>query len=193
MSIPDWDRNKIIPPIWPGTPKDREVDPSVRSPYKVTLVEFVERFVVTRERITLIEGLLEYLGALHQTGIYEGFQWIDGSFVEHVEERSYDPHVPGDIDVVTFFKLPNPVDPSWVELFRPLATKQKFHVDAYGVRLDLPFGEKVISTIAYWNGMWSHRERDRLWKGYIQVDLDPAEDSLARGSLTREIRRRWRT
>lgn len=192
MTIPDWDRNKVIPPIRPGTPENEESQPLVRSPYRVTLVNFVERFAITRERITLIEGFLNYREALHQAGIDEGFQWIDGSFVEHVEERSYDPHIPNDIDVVTFCKIPDPVAPGVGQLFEPPTTKLRFHVDAYGVQLDLPLDESTVSYIAYWNGMWPHRRRDRLWKGYIEVDLAPAEDNLARQSLKDEIhRRRW--
>ena len=190
MEIPHWDRNKVIPPIRPGTSEDEESQPFPRSPYRVTLVHFVERFAVTGERVPLIEGLLNYREALHQTGTKEGFQWIDGSFVEHVEERAYDPHIPNDIDVVTFFKLPDPADPDLEQLFRPPTTKQRFHVDAYGVQLGLPMDETTVSLIAYWTEMWSHRRRDRLWKGYVEVNLDPAEDGPARQALEHETRRR---
>ena len=183
MAIPYWDREKVIPPIRPGTPENEESQPLLRSPYRATLVDFVQRFAVTGERITLIEGFLNYREALHQAGIDEGFQWIDGSFVEHVEERSYDPHTPNDIDVVTFCKIPDPADPALRQLFLSSVTKQMFHVDAYGVRLDLPLDSDTTSLIAYWTGMWSHRRRDRLWKGYVEVDLDPAEDGPARQAL----------
>ena len=81
MTIPEWDRNKVLPPIRPGTMEDEEHLPFGRSPYKATLSEFVERFAVSPHRNRLIRGLLEYREEIHKSGIQRGFQWVDGSFL----------------------------------------------------------------------------------------------------------------
>ena len=40
-----------------------------------------------------------------------------------------------------------------------------------------------VRWISYWYSMWSHR-RDGLWKGFVQVDLDSAQDPAALQLLT---------
>jgi hypothetical protein len=40
-----------------------------------------------------------------------------------------------------------------------------------------------VRWISYWYSMWSHR-RDGLWKGFVQVDLDSAQDPAAFQLLT---------
>ena len=86
MTIHEWDNNKVLPPIRPDTPQGQEHDRLYRSPYAVPLAEFIERFATTLERVDMIENFLRYRAALHQAGITEGFQWINGSFVENIEE-----------------------------------------------------------------------------------------------------------
>lgn len=36
----------------------------------------------------------------------------------------------------------------------------------------------LIRKATYWYSMWSHR-RNQAWKGYLEVDLDPAFDRQA--------------
>jgi hypothetical protein len=62
--------------------------------------EVVLRYGVTAERAAILTGLLDYRAALRNVGIMDGFQWLDGSFVEDVEAIRSRP--PSDIDVVTF-------------------------------------------------------------------------------------------
>jgi hypothetical protein len=66
-------------------------------------MDLVTRFATTPERQAIIAGLLAYRHALHATGLVRGFQWLDGSFAEHVEVIEQRP--PNDIDVVTFYGL----------------------------------------------------------------------------------------
>jgi hypothetical protein len=93
-----WNNRGILNPISAPTAMKR-------SPYIVTLSELVECFATTPARCRILKGFLAYRAALHALGLLEGFQWIDGSFVEEIEvleERD-----PNDIDVVTFYKLPS--------------------------------------------------------------------------------------
>lgn len=97
--IPDWDASGTIPACDDGDPLSR-----TRSPYSVSTWEFVRRFGSTAPRRRLLKGLLDYRAELNGAGITEGMQWIDGSFVEHVEFLKGRP--PADIDLVLLFAIP---------------------------------------------------------------------------------------
>jgi hypothetical protein len=104
MAIPEWDINGILPPISPG-----ELGHSMnRSPYRTALIDVVENFSRSPERKRILTGLLDYRAALHEVGLNNGFQWLDGSFMEAVEVIEI--RSPRDVDVVTFFYLPGQVD-----------------------------------------------------------------------------------
>jgi hypothetical protein len=68
------------------------------------MTALVQRFAASRERLDILRGLLEYRAALGAIGIVQGFQWLDGSFVEDVEVTKGRP--PSDIDVVTLAYRP---------------------------------------------------------------------------------------
>lgn len=94
---------------------------------------------------------------------------------------------PGDIDVVTFFHLPDDNDQATLRqhsprLFQPETTIEDFGVDAYFVQLNAAVPESLVARSAYWYSLWSHR-RDGQWKGYLQIDLSPAEDDAAKAQL----------
>src|SRR5260370_40008152 len=95
VTIPDWNALGLLPPIDPEVPTSPE-----RSPYPVSLKDLVMRFATTQERKAILIGFLNYRAILHRFGATEGFQWLDGSFMEEVEvlER----RAPKDIDVVSF-------------------------------------------------------------------------------------------
>ena len=165
--IPAWNAQGVIPPIDVTSPTS-----SNRSPYVVSLNDVVLRFGVTAERRAILAGLLGYRAALHAVGLSQGFQWLDGSFLEYVELLESRP--PNDIDVVTFFRLPPgetqislrqrslamaPNDP-----FDRPAVKGIYHVDGYWVVLDEP-AERIVEHTAYWYSVWSHR-RSSAWKGF---------------------------
>ena len=183
MNIPEWDINKVLPPIHPETPEGQEHDILYRAPYAAPLAEIIDRFATTLQRADLIEKFLGYRAALHQAGITEGFQWINGSFVENIEE-SPRKRSPDDIDVVTFYFRDESASPNYEDLFNPRITKQNFNVDAYGIELDQPLDVATATTIGHLHSLWSHRRFNNVWKGFIQTDLDPTEDDPARHRLS---------
>jgi hypothetical protein len=182
-TIPAWNNAGVLPPIRPAAPGS---SPD-RSPYAVDLVELVDHFSSTSspERVAILGGFLNFRAALHKAGIVRGFQWLDGSFLEQVELLERRP--PRDMDVVTFFHLPDGRDQkSLVQgnpgLFDPKALKSTHTMDAYFFVLGDPTEAGHVKRISYWYSLWSHR-RDWLWKGFVQVDLDPAQDGAAREIL----------
>ncbi len=111
--------------------------------------------------------------------------WIDGSFVENVEETADRP--PNDIDAVTFFHIPDghtqeSLLQGFPGLFDTGQAKASYGIDAYFVPLNQTPVERIIERTVYWHSIWSHT-RDGLWKGYIQVSLDNADDAAARADL----------
>lgn len=179
--IPDWNNAAVLPPIRPGQPGH---SPD-RSPYRVPLLSVVQRFATSPERIQILKGLIAYRSALAQTIISGGFQWLDGSFMEHKEVLAGE--APKDVDVVTFFQLPD--SKSQEDLFsahpalfdHPLV-KETYLVDGYTHQLGLALEPFDVRQISYWYGMWSHR-RNGTWKGFVQVDLSTAEDQVATALL----------
>ncbi|WP_353404918.1 hypothetical protein [Brucella sp. NBRC 13694] len=119
---------------------------------------------------------------LYNLNIIDGFQWLDGSFMEDVENLRNRP--PNDIDVVTFFKLPDGVNQQ--ELFDSSIvfsdnefSKNTFFVDGYFMPLADSLEDWHVQQISYWYSMWSHT-REQNWKGFIRVDLAPEQDVAAR-------------
>ena len=80
VAIPAWTANGVIPPINPTAPTSAE-----RSPYAVTLCDFVLRFATSPKRVQILDGFLRYRARLHAIGLRAGFQWLNGSFHENVE------------------------------------------------------------------------------------------------------------
>lgn len=178
--IPAWNANGVLPPVSSTAPTSAE-----RSPYLVSLSEFVLRYATSAKRQQILAGFLRHRTRLHTAGLTTGFQWIDGSFLEHIEvNESRDPN---DLDVVTFFSLPVGSTQQQVQARAPDAFpmtlaeratfKAAFLVDPYFVSLGSR-APLLVKQSAYWYSMWSHR-RDATWKGYLQIDLDPQEDALA--------------
>jgi hypothetical protein len=179
VSIPEWTGDGVLPPI-----DVRDPTSANRSPYRISLTDFVLRFGKSPARCEIINGFLAYRKALHNVGMTDGFQWLDGSFLEDVE--TVGTRDPKDIDVVTFFSLSAGTrqkdivdqDP---DLFLPASTKATYNVDGYTVDLKLP-PEKLVARSHYWYSVWSHR-RDMAWKGYIEIDLAPSNDEAATALL----------
>jgi len=125
----------------------------------------------------------------------DGFQWLDGSFVENVEAHLGRP--PNDIDVVTFFRRPvaHVLDAAWIihapslisALFFPPITKANYLCDAYAVDLDAP-SEAIVMQTRYWFGLFSHRRVTQLWKGMVQIPLAvDGRDAEARAFIERVL------
>lgn len=156
-----------------------------RAPYLVTPVQLVERFGHTWERRKILRGFFAYRAGLESLKIVKGFQWVDGSFVEEIEELEKRP--PGDIDVVTFYELPEgetqktilakapdyfPADETEKKVLR-----DKFSVDTMMSCLNVP-SSRLVKQAVFFYSVWSHR-RDFTWKGFVQVDLNAEQDAAA--------------
>lgn len=177
--IPHWHPSTgTLPTVRPGADGHSQD----RSPYRCSFSELVERFATSPSRIEILLGLLSYRKALTVQGITEGFQWIDGSFVEDSERTRSRP--PADIDVVTFFHTPADWDETtlvhlWELLFHPPSTKANFKVDAYPFTLGEPSDAEFVGQVSYWYSLWSHcRDRD-LWKGFLRLELSSDQDAAA--------------
>jgi len=179
--IPSWNTMGILPPIHPGV----HATDSNRSPYSTDITVFVARFAISPARTKIITGLLDYRAQLYNIGITSGFQWLDGSFLEHVEVLEN--RAPNDIDVVTFFEMPSgqtqaSLTTQHPQIFDNTHNKSRYTIDAYFVEIGQPMTAWHIKNITYWYSMWSHR-RNGTWKGFVQVALDPIADARARTQL----------
>jgi len=136
----------------------------------------------------ILGGFLKYRAALHALGLTTGFQWINGSFTEHVEICPRRLRPPNDVDVVTFYRTPVGTTQAGLVAISPglfpgteaehNTLKNKFLVDAYLVSLNAS-GERLVDRSAYWYGVWAHQRDTLKWKGFLQLDLGPAEDARA--------------
>jgi len=177
VAIPQWDIQGLLPPIDPVDPVSAE-----RSTCQVSLLDLVLRFATSPDRCKVLKGFLAYRAVLHLAGLTEGFQWINGSFTEHVETLEH--RSPNDIDVVTFLKTPDDflLTDDQLDLLEPDAAKKRFLVDSYFVEINRESPDALIERSIYWYGVWSHR-RNMVWKGYLRIDLDPTEDGNAQRRL----------
>ena len=183
--IPEWNIDGVLPPINKVSPTSIS-----RSPYSISLSDFIFRFGNTSHRKDRIRGYLRFRSELHKLGLVNGFQWVNGSFLENIEDtEKRDPH---DIDIVTFYHSPdgktqNSLYESNPTLFTPNITKLEYKVDAYFTQLDHSSPEYLVKWSTYWYSIWSHR-RDGLWKGFVQIDLSDKEDDDAMSILEKRNR-----
>ncbi|GKT25580.1 hypothetical protein [Acidovorax sp. SUPP3334] len=147
------------------------------SPYVVTTAEFVQRFATNAVRCTIVDGFMRYRAELRVLGFVQGFQWLDGSFVEDVESR--EGREPRDMDIVTFAHPPAGMSNAQIrdmmrsrpELFDQDQCKAVFRCDTALVNLSTS-PEWLVTQTRYWYGLYSHRRGDALWKGILQLPLD---------------------
>ncbi len=179
VAIPAWNPQGVLPPIDMANPTSAE-----RSPYRVALTDVMVRFATSPERRQILRDWLGYRAFLHSMGLADGFQWLDGSFLEQVELLESRP--PQDMDVVTFLNVPADFAPTQQQMtaLSNQAVKQAYRVDSYIVELNLP-ADELVKRSAYWYSMWSHR-RNQAWKGYLEVDLNRASDQQALGFLNQQ-------
>lgn len=178
--IPDWNPQGLLPPVFLGFETAR----TPRSPYPTTFEALCERFCTSRTRFDILDGLYRLRQRMYEVGVNKGFQWLAGSFVEHVELRR--DRGPRDVDVVSFVDLDGLDHTRIKEHFIPLLdrnrVKENFYVDHFVVHLNERLDVDSIGTIAYWYGIFSHT-RAQEWKGYIQIPLDPEDDILGHEAL----------
>ena len=188
-TIPPFTASGVLPPYLGGDPAVA----GVMSPYRVTLTELVQRFSYTPERRAILAGFLAHRACLIGFGV-TGIQWIDGSFLEDIENTAA--RAPGDIDVVNFIERPPAYrgnHAAWgtffqsrLDVFHPQTAKAAYRTDAYFVEVE--FGPAlVIQQTAYWCGLFSHNRATGLWKGMLEILLDAHQDDDAASQLLATI------
>jgi hypothetical protein len=180
FTIPDFDHNLVLPPHMGDPTSAEEV-----SPYPCTSLELCRKLGKTPERKAILSKFLDFREQLRSEGMVQGFQWLDGSFLENIELREGRP--PRDLDVVTFFwgygfeffqKLLS-VLPEFAD---PELAKQNFSLDHYPV--DAGYSpELTVELTRYWSQLFSHN-RLGVWKGMLRIEINtPTEDAAARAEL----------
>ncbi|MDF9430274.1 hypothetical protein EM868_10755 [Cupriavidus gilardii] len=171
--IPAFTPSGVLPPFVGDSPARR----GSMSPYLVGIEDVARRFATSPARQAIFCGLLAYRKALRDIGFQQGFQWLDGSFVEDVERARMRP--PGDIDIVTFVQRPKEArgDAEWnafqhehLDLLIPTKVKARYHCEAFLMDLHSP-GSLLVDDTRYWFGLFSHQRSSYHWKGMLQVDL----------------------
>ena len=181
-AIPDWNHSGLLPANDPAASTSHD-----RSPYTASLLDLAVRFGHTSARRRLLTGLLDYRAELHKAGLMCGFQWIDGSFIENIEESEQ--RRPKDVDLVTFFHIPDKhtsesLRQDFPELFDNSKVMANYDIDAYFVQLNQVTPEETVRESTYWYSLWSHT-RDGEWKGYVEVDLSGDDDESIRVEIER--------
>lgn len=180
MSIPDFTLEGVLPPFRgdnPGGPG------SLMSPFQATPSEVVERFGRSDGRTEILARWLEHRKALARAGISEGFQWLDGSFVEDKE--------PNDLDVVLFLRRPSEVGAREfleknIDILERGRVKRDFRLDLLLVDLG-GTARGLVDATRYYLQLFSHQRDTFIWKGIVHVPLyAPAEDTLAGEILAQE-------
>lgn len=180
--IPDFDQNLVIPPHV-GDP----VDPGQLSPYPCTTLDLCQRLGRTPERRSILGKFLDFRQRLLGEGLNNGFQWLDGSFLEDVERREN--RAPKDLDLVTVFwgydrAFLQGLATRFREFASPSLARISFNLDHYC--LDAGYDPAVtLEQTRYWMLLFSHN-REGVWKGMLRIELNtPADDKAARQALAK--------
>ena len=173
MAIPGFNQQGLLPP-YDGDGALVEAS----SPYQTTTSEICHKFGTTPVRREILRGFLRYRALLTELRLVDGFQWVDGRFLE--EDRG--PHnAPENIQVVTFCKdSPLMKDPLYAALSKPLRVefedlRKTFRVDAQFVSLDWPL-VNILNHTRFHAGVLSHQSETGLWKGMLQINLNTSND-----------------
>ncbi|MCB8977163.1 MAG: hypothetical protein H6657_07010 [Ardenticatenaceae bacterium] len=177
--IPQFNQNGVLPPYLPSSkPTNRDHT----SPYRISMLELVQRFALSSERRSILRGLIQYRQALRAAGFEHGFQWIDGSFVEDCE--GYRDRPPNDIDIVSFLHRPEKYqadESEFREFFYStvvnlLDAKDEYLCDAYYVDLNAS-PVAVVKNTHYWFGLFTHQRETFVWKGMLEIPLQDDDES----------------
>lgn len=181
--IPAFNHSHVLPPF----EGERLSSSAHSSPYPVSASELVQRFATTAPRCAILDGMLRYRSELRGVGFVQGFQWLDGSFVEDVESR--EDRAPKDMDLVTFAYAPAGMSKAQInemmaarpDMFDRDRCEAGFLCDTFLVSLTSS-PDWLVTQTRYWYGLYSHRRGDALWKGMLQLPLD-SDDVAARAML----------
>lgn len=166
--IPDFDKNNVLPPYLGKTPTER----SMQSPYRTDIMEVCKHFCTSPARINILRGYVQFRLDTISHGIFDGIQWIDGSFVENIEvSDSRDPH---DIDIVSMLAINDPSEElrivrTYPEFASPILSKKKYFVDHYPVVVNRsPLS--TLQDVKYWIQLFGHN-RKGVWKGMLELPM----------------------
>lgn len=177
MPIPPFNIHGVIPPfIGPHGPGGAAEH---LTPYLAKATEVVATLGGSQIRRDILRGWLQHRQSLRRIGLVQGFQWLDGSFVEN--------KVPKDLDVVTFIRRPQAANtPQLVSalmranpgVFDRNTVKAAHFLDAFFIDMD-GNRETVVDLTRYWLGLFSHCRGTAMWKGMLQVRLEDTLDDAA--------------
>lgn len=181
MTIPAFDHNLVLPPHI-GNPAEGS---HFVSPYPSTTIDLVERFATTSERVQILIGFLNFRSRLHHFGLLRGFQWLDGSFLEDIEQQEN--RAPRDLDLITMYwgydyNFQEGLILNLPEFNNRDLAKHNFMLDHFGFDAGVePY--IIIEFTRYWVQLFTHN-RSQVWKGMIRIELNtPSEDAFALQSL----------
>lgn len=187
LPIPQFDSRGLLPAFTGTDPTSGD-----RSPYIASMPEFVTRFGNTDHRRMLIRNLIQYRALIENGGFAHGFQMLNGSFVENVEQ--VEGRAPGDIDVLSLISIPQQyhADPTlWQtsgfpfwrdEIANQPLNKQRFSLDTYAIVYPNA-GAQGLKELFYWHGLFGHQRTTFSWKGFVMISFDSAQDQVAAGML----------
>lgn len=188
--IPGFGLGEVLPPFMGDDVVGAVLE---RSPYKASMLDLVNRFGTSPERGMILSGLLAFRQALRDAGFADGFQWVDGSFVENCETVKGRP--PGDVDVVSILYRPAGFtdDPEWeqfiedrsADIFDGTHIKATFFCDSYFIDLGIE-PDLIAEQCAYWFGLFSHQRDTFRWKGLVQIDLDDDDEAAVQLALRQQ-------
>lgn len=180
--IPAFDHNLVLPPHL-GDP----VSPGQLSPYPCTTLDLCQRLGTTAKRRAILGKFLDFRDRLSAEGLRNGFQWLDGSFLEDVETR--ESRSPEDLDLVTVYwgydlTFQAGLGTRFREFASPVLSKAAYCLDHYN--FDAGFHPTVtLEQTRYWVLLFSHN-RQGVWKGMLRIELNtPDEDAAARQELAK--------
>lgn len=169
--IPDFDHNNVIPPHLGNPALMTDL-----SPYSCNTLELCQKLATTKERVEILKGLILFRQKMTQNAIIDGFQWLDGSFIENIEITEKRP--PRDLDLVTFFgglsiEEQQAKREDFIEFFNPSLAKDNYKLDHYAV--DYCYRPDVtVEMTRYWIQLFTHN-RLGVWKGILRLELNTTD------------------
>ncbi len=171
--IPDFDHNLVLPPHLGNPTFMADI-----SPYKCTTLQLCEKYATSQKRIDILKGFISFRQKLYNHNVFNGFQWIDGSFLEDVATR--EKREPNDLDVVTLYwgydiAFQKDLMVKFPEFADNRLSKNSYLIDHFPFDISItPF--ITVDMTRYWMQLFSHN-RDGVWKGMLQINIDtPNED-----------------
>lgn len=179
--IPSFDHNGVIPPYL-GNPANGS---NFVSPYPTDSLELCQRFATSKDRIAILKKFMAFREEMRNFGI-SGFQYLDGSFLEDIE-NSTENRPPNDLDLLTFF-MPLTRDQQ-IEIMKSFKDfgdrtlcKTNYSLDHMLISLGMhPI--QIVEFTRYFIQLFTHN-RANVWKGMLKLEVGTlSEDDAANSFL----------